>query len=1690
MKTKNMQHKIKLCCIAILFAFTGYSQTGNDCSRAINLALSSSVTTTYPNGKLYRNTEWFKFTANANPNPIIIINEKQNADKWTVKSVNVYRGTCTHLTLVSTFSVTGINDTVLVSPLHHIVSGHTYYIELVKGTLNPCTSPGCIPNDTAYYGLKVDGGLAGMHCITPNGTQIDCEHDKGDPSFTYGGQTNTYPPCQINICVGDDLTLGADWLPSASQPNYWYYQTVNSLTPTSPVNFYVTTISTTGYFGQETGYFTATPAMAGGTFYIYFSDQPPTPAYYNNTWGVLQINVSPMPNYAFTASPNPTCLSGQPITFNVSPAASSSSPYTINFGDPAGTSNNIYNTQTFTYPANGVYNASVNFSDINGDCAETLTTNIVIETPAISATANSICVGQTSTIVVNSNVSGLNYSFSPSTGVTGTYPNFYVHPNTTTTYNITGTIPGTSCTSSTAVTVNVNPSTPPPILSGTLCSGATNTLTITNYNASDVYTWTPSTGVNTSNYPTVIITNPSTGTHYTVTATNPVTGCVSSHATITVFTSPSITVTPTTTLICEGTTVDLNATTLHPTNGVVTWSSAVTCIAPNAIICHHVAVTPGVTTNYTATVINPTTGCSAFAVATVNVNPTPTVAIISNPNPAVFCSTVPGSSVNLTASTNGSTYTWAPATGLSCTSCLNPIANPPTGSTTYTFTSTGADGCSARQQVTVTNECSCSNGTVLTHTNLTTPVFFFPGSVFSINAPSTIAASFTLTDKTIFFGPGVSLTVLSGHTLTLRHCHLLACSDMWQGIIVQPGGNLIVENNSMIEDAYVAINCPNWIVPTSAPTNSLTVDGCVFNRNQIGIKLSEASVLSYGSTNNFPANIKNSVFTCRTIAWNYIFLPFFSTNVINWAAPTPATLKGLVGTSTPLQTPYELANNPAYAITTLKAPLTGTVSNWGVYLAAIGSSSLNGTSSPSTFLTTANSYYDATIGDNSTGASAATLNLFDNHWIGIYAANSCFTSVNNAFELMYSLCIPTAAASCPATSGVAIYGVNNQLGSYHYTRANVNYPGYVAGTPPATIPAANSNTFYDCAYSALIEKYQEVNIVGNNVRSRKGSGITSLPTGAGLYGFYVNTLAYQHVNMSYNQVTNITNGITFAASTGSSQQARGIAHADNNSISAFFGTTPTYQFVSNAIQMDNSTNCYPGTGVTCTTRTTSIVTASNNTLQQVYRGIEMSNWYNPKAYSHNQANSNYIKLLTDPSSTTVTQFGINVNNSVGNDIVDNNIIGTGTGNLNMRGIYSVDNTTGPVSCNFTGTLGKGLEFEGPSPSLTTVWGAANNDATVSTNTMVTNQHGFALSGGAILSNQGSSAAASDNQWTGTWTGSNYGTYVDASTMASNTPIYIRTLTTSSPYYPQNCSPIPPGNNYCLVSGLLNTAPAGTGVCSALPEPPCTTCPLSGKSIAQRIVQDSAVFPVLAIENGFRAKLDIFRAMLADSSIQDSSAILKNFFLANQTAGSSINTIVNIESNLAQGNMTTAQSMNAAFAPATTIEANHKALFSSMINYANTDSLNPSDSLTLITLAQSCPATAGDAVYQARAVYNAAYNQYQYFANNCNYDSLAAAHAARLAKTSGINAANVNSNSSLLVYPNPSTGDIFISGSDINDKTWTIEITDVAGRIVLQNNYNVSNGLVKLSTQFTNGVYFIKVITESSFVKQQKVIISQ
>ncbi|MGE0635668.1 MAG: PKD domain-containing protein [Bacteroidia bacterium] len=361
----------------------------------------------------------------------------------------------------------------------------------------------------------------------------------------------------------------------------------------------------------------------------------------------------------------------------------------------------------------------------------TLSTATVSNNPGtVYVTANSsVCAGSSVTLTA---VGATNYTWSPATGLnTTTGATVIATPATTTTYTVTGSGSCTTCTATTTVTVNPIPTVNVTPAAPAICSGQSTTLTAS---GATTYTWSPATGLNTTNGATVTA-NPTTTTTYTVTGT--AAGCTDpATVTVTVNPIPAVTISPTPPTICAGQSIAITA------NGANTysWSPATGLSATTGTT---VTASPATTQSYTVTGTS-LAGCNGSRFFTVTVNPLPAVAI--NPAAVAICT---GTSTALAAG-GANTYAWSPATGLSATTGANVTASPST-TTTYTVTGTGANGCVNTSTSTVT-------------VNSLPSVSVFPGATAICSGNSAVLTA--LGANTYTWSPATGLSATTGSSVT------------------------------------------------------------------------------------------------------------------------------------------------------------------------------------------------------------------------------------------------------------------------------------------------------------------------------------------------------------------------------------------------------------------------------------------------------------------------------------------------------------------------------------------------------------------------------------------------------------------------------------------------------------------------------------------------------------------------------------------------------------------------------------------------------------------------------------------------------------------------------------------------------------------------------------------------------------
>jgi gliding motility-associated-like protein len=142
--------------------------------------------------------------------------------------------------------------------------------------------------------------------------------------------------------------------------------------------------------------------------------------------------------------------------------------------------------------------------------------------------------------------------------------------------------------------------------------------------------------------------------------------------------------------ICSGETTRLQPSAFDASWNC-TWSPAL--YLSNANIPNPIFNGP-VTTIYTMTIRVPNSVCpAAIDTVIINVNPIPPV------DAGRDTTITPGTSVQLNA-TGGATIIWYPSTGLSCSTCFNPVAMPQQ-TTTYFVTTFDANGCPNSDTVTI-----------------------------------------------------------------------------------------------------------------------------------------------------------------------------------------------------------------------------------------------------------------------------------------------------------------------------------------------------------------------------------------------------------------------------------------------------------------------------------------------------------------------------------------------------------------------------------------------------------------------------------------------------------------------------------------------------------------------------------------------------------------------------------------------------------------------------------------------------------------------------------------------------------------------------------------------------------------------------------------------------------------------------
>ncbi|MBK7181762.1 MAG: gliding motility-associated C-terminal domain-containing protein [Bacteroidetes bacterium] len=585
----------------------------------------------------------------------------------TIPAITICNGSSGTLTASGAATYTWTNATGLSATTGTSVTANptTTTTYTVTGTAaNGCTNTGTVtvtvnnpvtPTFAAVPAICSGTALAALPTTSTNGITGTWSPALNNTATT----TYTFTPTAGQCATTTTLTITVNPIPSSTftqSPNQCLTGNTFSFTNTGATGTYSWTFASGTPGTSTTNNPVGVTYAAAGTYTV---THTVTVAGCTSTT-TSNVTIFPMPVMA--AIPAAAICNGASTSLTAGGANTYAWAPATGLSATSGATVTANPTATTTYTVTG--------TTANGCTGTTTVTVTVNPLPAISAAPITICAGASGTLTASG---ASTYSWSPATGLSSTTgASVTANPPATTTYTVTGTS-AAGCTGTTTVVVTVNPLPITTVLSPTICPSQTATLTAS---GASTYSWTAGLSGTTG---ATVTGSPATTTSYTVTGTT--LGCTSTAvATITI--GSSIVPTVNSPTICVGQTATLNATNAT----TYTWTAGLSATTGNSV-----TGSPASTTSYTVT--GTAGGCTGTAVATITVNPLPTITV-----PAIaICAGTPGT---VTAS-GASTYSWAPSTGLSATTGASVTANPAT-TTTYTVTGTSAAGCTNTATVVVT----------------------------------------------------------------------------------------------------------------------------------------------------------------------------------------------------------------------------------------------------------------------------------------------------------------------------------------------------------------------------------------------------------------------------------------------------------------------------------------------------------------------------------------------------------------------------------------------------------------------------------------------------------------------------------------------------------------------------------------------------------------------------------------------------------------------------------------------------------------------------------------------------------------------------------------------------------------------------------------------------------------------------
>jgi hypothetical protein len=973
----------------------------------------------------------------------------------------------------------------------------------------------------------------------------------------------------------------------------------------------------------------------------------------------------------------------------------------------------------------------------------------------------------------------------------------------------------------------------------------------------------------------------------------------------------------------------------------------------------------------------------------------------------------------------GFTYSWTKAGSPAVIGTARTLVTEPIEPTDYTVTIDDGCGHTAMQSITI-QPCRCSpyvqfGTTAFTALSGSVPSPLGPGLYYVAN-DITIPASSSFTDAIMLVKADAKITVANTAKLTIDRSHLFTCPDsnkLWKGIELASSGSssgrIEVRNNSLIEDAEIAIRAESPRMPVSG--DIISSSNSVYNRNLTGIYISNfksTAALSY------PFTFAGNVFTARLFDGGSV-----SGYPLSW--PTAASLQAR-GTVVTAQ-----ANDAVHQNYTKALCKNGIFSNAGISLNEVG-------------ITVGSSYYEILVGEASASENSS-LNLFDNHGFGIRMNNTNMTSYSNRFINMSMLMEPVARGTLTPylyEPSAGIFAYTSDVSLRDRLRVLSNFQ-------------QKASSFHDCFKGILTINQASVEIRSSDISSSHALGDMIVPGAAYTDQFYegdgIRIQGHRNLNnviLTGNDISNMNAGAYLYLNNpeeGATMDISGNTFSNSNRDADYRGFS--WQYMLQALEVFANFEDRNST-----------LTINGNTFDSVYNAISVSRaWITKTTISNNN-----ITLFDKTMSTIGTeQFGIKLWNCYRATVNSNDLttptLGIATQADYLKGIYAAYNHAATICNNNVSNIGRSFEFSQISPQNWTIWAK---------NTMQNAWKGFTL--GSPIFDQlviGGVNTPAGNQWLGAWSASKPNTF---STVDSRTSkLSVRSGGGFFEYPASNRSSIL-GYEYTPTSSTFGSASIlipNTSVYSCTPVAPR----LIGDNPLVRAVLTDSLGASIPPANAWMSQLSLYHLAMIDTVLLDSIQALNSFMAA--AANSRFAWLHTIETALAQGNMGQAQNLLATPVPAMGrvlvgngpvvvndvpdadyVVNNYRRYYGVYLHYLDS-SLTGTDTTELEMLALKCPATDGAIVYQARGLLRL----FTGLVGEYNDQDCAEQGLYRVTP----DATTEGGEQAYTLYPNPNQGSFTIRQNVAEDKMVRIKVLNAIGAQVYQSLSTFKGGKLNVNT---------------------------